>query len=109
MIELAKKARTKIASMTTKCSCSSLAEKVGPSPAVRSAVTTAGSWPKAVKMARIISTVVEARKLIEPIKLPERMASSGDSRLAMLATQRRRCMLMITESDGRRRSISGMP
>ena len=67
------------------------------------------SWPKPVKTARISSTEVEARKLTDCMRLPERIASSGLSRRAALATQRRRWMLMITESEGRRISMSRTP
>ena len=68
---------------------------------------SAGVCPNTAKMARISSTAVEARKLTEPMILPDRMASNGDSRSAALATQRRRCMFMITDSDGRSFSTCG--
>jgi hypothetical protein len=58
-------------------------------------------------MARISSTAVEARKLTEPMILPERIASKGLSRTAALATQRRRCMFMMVDRDGRSRSTNG--
>lgn len=72
-----------------------------------SASISAGNCPNTAKTARISSTAVEARKLTEPMILPDRMASNGLSRWVALATQRRRCMFMITDSEGRRFSISG--
>jgi hypothetical protein len=78
-------------------------------PTVFSASITAGIWPKAAKIARTSSTEVEARKLTEPIRLPEMMASIGLSRSVALATQRRRCIDMITDSDGVCRSTNGTP
>ena len=72
-----------------------------------SASISVGTWPKTAKTASTSSTEVEARKLTEPMMLPERMASKGLSRRAALATQRRRCMFMMLERDGRRFSISG--
>ena len=40
---------------------------------------SAGSCPKVVKMASTSSTEVEARKLTEPMRLAERMASTGQT------------------------------
>ena len=49
----------------------------------------------------------EAKKLTEPMILPDRIASKGLSRRVALATQRRRCMFMMLESEGRRFSTRG--
>ena len=46
------------------------------------------------------------KKLTEPIRLPERIASNGVSRRVALATQRRRCRLMITRKRRPRPSRS---
>ena len=67
---------------------------------VPSVCMTLGNCPKMAKLASTRRAEVEARKLTEPIKLPARIASKGVSWRAALATQRRRCRLMITDSDG---------
>ena len=54
-----------------------------------------------VKSARIRSAVVEAKNETELMMLPDRMASSGESRRAAWVTQLKRCSFINADNEGR--------